>query len=263
VAAAEGSAYIWRNGSSVQAVIGAAVQMGDQLATGRPGRMKVVFPDDSVLTVSEDSRVTVDDQVFSADAGKARSVFGLLRGKVNAAVSEYYRNPGNSYEIKTETAVAGVRGTEFAMTFDPDSALTEVTGIHGVVSVRSLNDLEGEGVLVTSNESTTVQRGQLPSAPKRINERLFRERIEGFEFVGHGRPESLVNAAAIASGGAVKVAAAGIVTQGAGPGLEGSVARNIGSEGDATSRIGQPPVSVRLTGQLGLDLGMPGMMKKP
>jgi hypothetical protein len=225
--------------------------------------MKVAFQDDSVLTVSEDSRITVDEQVFAPADGKARSVFGLLRGKVNAAVSEYYRNPGNAYEIKTETAVAGVRGTEFAMTFDPEKALTEVTGIEGVVSVRSISDLEGTVVLVTANESTEVQRGQLPTSPRRINERMFRERIEGFEFIGHGRSESSINSTALASGGTVKVAGEGMVTQGAAPGLEHAVARNLGSEGDATSRIGQPPSSVRLIGQLGLDLGKPPPQMMP
>ncbi len=259
VAAAEGSAYIWRDGASIQALIGTAVHKGDQLATGRPGRMKVVFQDDSVLTVSEDSRITVDDQIFGGDNGKARSVFGLLRGKVNAAVSEYYRNPGNAYEIKTETAVAGVRGTEFTITFDPEKELTEVVGIAGTVSVRSMSDLEGSGVLVTANESTSVQRGELPTAPRRVNEKMFRERLEGFQFIGHGRAESSVNAT-LASGGVVKVASAGMVTQGAGAGLEGTTVRNIGCEGDATSRIGQPPSAINLTGQLGFDIGKPPMM---
>ncbi len=252
VAGAEGTAFIWRGGQAIEVKVGAPVELGDQLATGQPGRIKVVFQDDSVLTVSDDSRVTVDDQVFDASASKAHSAFSLLKGKVGAIVSDYYGKPGNSYEIKTETAVAGVRGTEFAMVYDPEAALTEVTGITGMVHVHSLANLAETGVLVTANESTTVARGQLPTAPRRVSDSFFKQRIDGFDFVGQGRSESLSGSHAIAVGNSVKVASAGVVTPGGAPGSENGVVRNVGSDGDATHLIGQPPLGVQQTGQLGI-----------
>lgn len=257
VAGMDGTAYVWRGEKAIPAAIGTAVHIGDQLATGKPGKLRVVFQDDSVLNVSDDSRVTVDDSVFEPAQGKAKSLFGLLQGKVNAAVSEYYRRSGNTYEIRTETAVAGVRGTEFAMTFDPQAALTEVIGIEGVVQVHSLRDPEGDGVLVTANETTQVGRNQLPSEPSRLNERLFRDRIEGFDFIGRGRPEGLLSAVALASGSTVMRFGGDqkVVTQGTGPGLEQGGTKNIGTQGDAASRLGQPISALVLTGQLGLDLG--------
>lgn len=256
VAGVDGSAYIYTGGKGTPAAaaIGSPVNLGDQLATGRPGRMKVVFQDDSVLTVSDDSRVTVDEHVFDPSQGKARSLFGLLRGKVNAAVSEYYGRPGSGYEIKTETAVAGVRGTEFAMAYDPETHATEVTGITGVVKVHSMRDPEGPGILITANESTTIQANQLPSMPQRMNERLFRDRIEGFDFVGRGRPESLINTRSLSQGNTVARVGGGqnVVTPNAAPGTESSVTRNAGTDGDATGKVGQPPAAVLRTGQLGI-----------
>lgn len=252
VAGSEGTAFVWRGDQAIEAKIGTAIEIGDQLATGQPGRIKVVFQDDSVLTVSEDSRVTVDEQVFDASASKARSAFSLLKGKVGALVSDYYGKPGNSYEVKTETAVAGVRGTEFAMVYDPQASLTEVTGITGTVHVVSLANLAETGVLVTANESTSVARGQLPTVPRRVKDSLFKQRIDGLDFVGQGRPEGLGGAHAIALGNSVvKVAGAGLVTPGGAPG-EGSIVRNVGTDGDATHLIGQPPAGVQLTGQLGI-----------
>ena len=131
--------------------------------------MRIVFQDDSVLAVSESSFVTVNEQVFNPDTGKAKSFMELLQGKVNAVVSDYYHRAGNSYEIKTVTAVAGVRGTEFSMSYNPDQDVTEVVGISGHVEVHSMIDPTGPGVLLTANEVTTMPHGELPSraAPPR------------------------------------------------------------------------------------------------
>lgn len=256
VAAVEGQARIERAAEAVDVHVGTAVQLGDVLVTGPDGKLRVVFQDDSVLTLSADSRVTVDDSIFDPAQRTARSLFGLLRGKVNAAVSEYYRQRGNAYEIRTETAVAGVRGTEFAMWFDPEAERTEVVAIEGTVQVHSLRDPQAPGVLVRAREATVVERERPPAAPRRLDEPLFRERIEGFDFISRGRPEGIVSTVALASGaGALRFAGQKLVTEGVPPGSEGSGVKNAGLEGDATSKLGQPPAGIRFTGQLGLNLG--------
>lgn len=256
VAALQGEARIERAGSVLEAGIGSAVAVGDVLVTGADGKLRVVFQDDSVLSLAENSRVTVDESVFDANAGQARSLFGLLRGKVNAAVSEYYRRRGNAYEIRTDTAVAGVRGTEFAMRFDPEAQLTEVIGIEGTVQVHSLRDPQAPAVLVTAREVTQVEENRPPSRPRRLDEPLLRDRIEGFDFISRGRPEGLVQTAALAAGASVaRLSGEKVVTAGVAPGTEPSKLANVGTEGDATGKLGQPPAGIRLTGQLGLNLG--------
>src|SRR5262249_31901961 len=117
VAAVDGSAEIGRGGNWTTAAVGNPVHIGDELRTGRPGRLRVVFQDDSVLSVSDDSRVVVNEQMFDARKGTARALFNLLRGKITSVVSDYYHQPGAAYEVKTATAVAGVRGTEFAVEY--------------------------------------------------------------------------------------------------------------------------------------------------
>ncbi|MCX8072118.1 MAG: FecR family protein [Candidatus Binatia bacterium] len=256
IAAVSGEVHIDRSGQQIPAAIGNPVAVGDILVTGTDGKLRVVFQDDSVLILAENSRVTVDENVFDAGAGEARSLFGLLRGKVNAAVSEYYRRRGNAYEIRTETAVAGVRGTEFAVRFDPAAQLTEVIGIEGSVQVHSLRDPQAPGVLVTAHEVTLVEEDRPPTRPRRLDEPLLRERIEGFDFISRGRPEGLVQTASLASGAAVaRLSSEKVVTAGVAPGAEPSKPVNPGTEGDATGKLGQPPAAIRLTGQLGLNLG--------
>src|SRR5262245_43209414 len=55
VAELDGGAEIGRGGTWTPANVGAAIQQGDKLRTKRPGRMRVVFQDDSVLTLSDNS----------------------------------------------------------------------------------------------------------------------------------------------------------------------------------------------------------------
>ncbi len=256
VAAVEGEASLERGGVAVEASIGTPVQRGDVLVTGPTGKLRVVFQDDSVLTLSQDSRVSVDDSVFEPVQHTARSLFGLVRGKVNAAVSEYYRQRGNAYEVRTETAVAGVRGTEFAVVFDPQTERTEVVAIEGTVQVHSLRDPQAPAVLVRAREVTVVDPAGPPAAPRRLDEPLLRERIEGFDFISRGRPEGLITSVALASGaGAVRLAGSTLVTEGVPPGTESGAVKSAFMEGDATGKLGQPPAGIRFTGQLGLDLG--------
>jgi len=242
VAAVEGTAEVGSAGTWTPAVIGTAIRRGDELRTGRPGRLRIVFQDDSVIAIADDSHITVNEQVFNPDQGKTKSVMELLQGKVNAVVSEYYHRAGAAYEIKTATAVAGVRGTEFAMTYDPALQVTEVIGIAGHVEVRSLVDPTAPGVLLTANEATAVWLGHEPTTPRRIDNSLFRQQMEGIDFIGQGRAESLSRGGAPLAVASIPVAtAANPVTRGA---------------PDVSNLVGQSPAIVQaMTGQLGINLG--------
>ncbi len=245
VAELDGTVDIGRNGGWTSATIGAPIEPGDQLRTGKRGRLKVVFQDDSVLALSEQSLVVVNEQVFDPATNKTRSYFGLVRGKLNSIVSEYYGRPGTSYEVKTATAVAGVRGTEFTVSYDPDDAVTEVLGFSGQVQVHSLLDPAGPGVIITANESTTVAKGQLPTTPRRFNEKFFRQQLEGFSFIGGGRFESAAVSHPLVAGASVPR-----------PECAPAVLPNVVATGgahDASTLIGQsPPVVKAVTGQLGI-----------
>ena len=251
IAAVDGRAEIGRSGNWSDAATGAPIYLGDVLRTGKPGRMRVVFQDDSVLTVSEESEVKVDEQTFNPAKGQSTSLMGLLRGKVNAVVSEYYHNSGNTYEIKTPNATAGVRGTEFTIAYSPDDDQTEVIGVSGHITVHSAVDPTGPGVLITANETTSIVKNRKPTAPRRLDEQLFQQDLEGFDFVGGGRAESLVINNALRAGANVPQPdrAPALVIATVAP------SGTLGLRNDTTDLIGQPPQVVQaLTGQLGIVL---------
>lgn len=244
VAAADGEAEIGRGGVFATAEIGDAVELGDELRTG-DGRLRVVFRDDSVLNLSEQTRVVVDEQVFAPDEGQFGSVLRLLHGRIRAAVSHYYGTAGSSYEVETPTAVAGVRGTTFVVGYDDEERLTEVIGVRGRVHVRGLDERLGDGVFVTAQEATTVAADGAPAPPIAIDEFLFRERLDAVEALGRG------NLGGLASGGLLRggseVAPADRAPRAA------TQVTTLDDLRDASDVVGQPlPVVTTTRGRLGV-----------
>jgi len=186
VAALEGSARIGRGGTWEPAAIGSAIHLGDKLETGQPGQMRVVFRDDTVLNLADDTHIDVDEGVFAPNEGLIRSSMKLLRGKVRALVGEYYSRPGAAYELQTGTAVAGVRGTEFIVSYDPSLEVTRVIGIEGRVEVRNSRDRIAQGVFISSGELTQIDRGRAPDAPRLLDDAERRRYMQNLDFVSAG-----------------------------------------------------------------------------
>ena len=246
VAATRGAADIGRGGARTAAAVGQTVQLGDELHTGSDGQLRVVFRDDSVIDLSENSSLVVDQQVFDPAASSYSSLMRLVAGKARAFVSQYYRTPGAAYQVQTPTAVAGVRGTSFLVAYDPEHDNTDVIGIHGQIEVRSLGE-RGDIVYVNAHETTTVWRGEPPTPPQMMDEQHFHREIEGLEQMSMGNVGSLAAGHTVSSGGSVPA------PDRAPP--ASSVAGQLGRDqlrnaGDVT---GQPPAVVGATrGSLGI-----------
>jgi hypothetical protein len=244
VASTRGAAEIGRGGARSAATVGETVQLGDELHTGSDGQLRVVFRDDSVIDLAENSSLVVDQQVFDPAASHYSSLLQLVAGKARAFVSQYYRTPGAAYEVQTPTAVAGVRGTSFLVDYDPVNDNTDVVGIHGQIEVRSLT---GESVFITAQEATTVWRNAPPTPPQKLDELHFHREIEGLDQMAMGNVGVLAGGHALTGGGTVPApdrapSASGTVGQ-----LGRDQMRNTGDV------LGQPPVIVGATrGSLGI-----------
>lgn len=249
IVAAEGSAEIVRASAASPAQTGLAVHKGDELRTGRPGRIRVMFQDQSVVTVAEDSRLTVDEQVFQPEANKANSTVNLLKGKVSSIVSAYYNWSGSKYEVKTPTAVAGVRGTEFSVTYDEHLESTEVLGFSGEVRVRSLADLESPGVIITAQQATSVRRGQAPTKPRELENQRFQQELEGLDFFSAGGGYSLALPDPLRAGSVPQPDRAPVVSAQSLPRAASQ---------DVSTLVGKSPlVFGALTGQVGVIIDFP------
>ena len=161
VASLEGSAEVTRAGATQPVKPGDPIYVGDKLKAAPGGKLRLLLNDESVLTLAANTELVVNEQVLGTDTSK--STLGLLGGTLRAIVTERYSTPGSKFEVETPTAIAGVRGTGFVITYDTATGTTTVTGLFDTTWVRDRNG-RGE-VTVGPNRSTEVRRGGVPRAP--------------------------------------------------------------------------------------------------
>lgn len=186
VVEAAGTVEIDRSGATIAATAGAALTLHDVVRTGKPGRARLVFRDDSVLTLADESTLAIDESVVSTDSGSWSSAFSLFVGKVRVLVSDYYSDAGASFEVRTPTSVSGVRGTEFVVSHSERERLSQVLGLEGAVRVHGVVDLEGPGVVVRAGEFTTIAQGGEPSPPRKAGVKLENSTLENLLIIGDG-----------------------------------------------------------------------------
>jgi hypothetical protein len=170
VAALEGTAERLRGGSWSALASGAELELGDHVRTSAGSRVKLLFRDDSVLTLAEGSELAIDEQV----AGAAPvSTFSLVLGQVRAIVTDRYGATGSRFEMKSPTAIAGVRGTSFFAGYDGAKDETLVLGLESTTVVRALGAKARE-VRLGPGQATTIRRGAAPTQPRRLPESVVR-----------------------------------------------------------------------------------------
>jgi len=120
---------VQRGGKTELLKRGTAVSTGDVIETDANSKAKIVFNDDSVLAIGPKSRINVSDFALNATGRTVR--LHVLAGRFKVAIAKFLG--GNTdYEIRTPTAVAGVRGTVLW----GDTDLDAVCALEGSIEVR-------------------------------------------------------------------------------------------------------------------------------
>jgi hypothetical protein len=123
VTALEGTAARTR-GSGQRAALaeGAQVGEGDLIETGEASRLELRFTDHSVLRLGPTARLQLTAAHFSGGPSRrklsARLFFGNLWAQVTSVISG-----DQKFQVETENAVAGVRGTTFRVDARPDKSV--------------------------------------------------------------------------------------------------------------------------------------------
>lgn len=160
VVALRGDAVIERDAKVVGAKLKDGIQLRDSVATRDKSRMKMLFIDDSVLTLGEKTKVVIKEFVYSKD-GAGKSLFNLLDGKMRSVVGK------SSFEIHTPTMVAAARGTVFDCEAGQmnGKSFSTCTSYEGQVEIRSIDPTIAGRVTLRPGMSITVISGQPLPAP--------------------------------------------------------------------------------------------------
>jgi hypothetical protein len=89
------------------------VNQGDLVRTKSQSRAQLQFVDDTVVTVSPESSILIEDYLYDAPQGYRQAALNLFRGLAYTAVNRILQTEKPDFVLKTHTAVFGVRGTRF------------------------------------------------------------------------------------------------------------------------------------------------------
>ena len=87
------------------------VQTGDVVRTKSLSKAQITFIDNSTLTISPESRVGIEANMFDPAQDKRNAVVQLFQGLAHVVVSQVFKAAEPDFVVKTHTAIMGVRGT--------------------------------------------------------------------------------------------------------------------------------------------------------
>lgn len=156
----KGTAKIQRGQKQIPAEVKAGIIASDTITTGSASRAKLLFIDDSVLTLSDNSKLVVREFIHSKEE-QGKSVFNLLDGKMRSVVGR------TKFEVHTPTAVAAARGTViyFDVGLVNNQSYSKIICLEGKVEIRnSISTVAGQ-VTLTPGTMVVVKANEPPPPP--------------------------------------------------------------------------------------------------
>jgi len=145
-----------------------SVYQGDRLKTGEGARLEATLNDGSKLRLAANSELSLDKISVSKNKAKAVSA-KLIVGRLWASVTKLFGND-STFEVKTDNAVAGVRGTRFQAARDAEGKTT--------VKVYSGQVLVSNQPIYAVKGHTKANRVEVPG-PQAITKNQWEELVAG------------------------------------------------------------------------------------
>ncbi|HLL01291.1 MAG TPA: FecR family protein [Myxococcaceae bacterium] len=132
--------------------VGSELELRDTLSVGEGSNVKLVLTDESVMMLGARSQIFFDEATFEGQVRKGFSA-KLLFGRVWAKVKQMAAGSDAKFEVTTERAVAGVRGTIFRVDYGSTAKGVTATTLKPSMVVRVV-----EGRVVVQVPQVTPQQ---------------------------------------------------------------------------------------------------------
>jgi hypothetical protein len=165
----KGEVKVVRGSETLKAKVPLGVYQGDTVISAKDARAKIVMNDKNVIHISPSTELKIETYVNN---GQQKNVeLNLKEGKVRNNVEQTYDGDKNKFIIKTPTAVAGVRGTQFITSFDKGRNETKIVTLQGRVELSNLPSQAGgtaTTVVINKGESSTATAEAPPAPPQAV-----------------------------------------------------------------------------------------------
>ena len=96
------------------------IQSYDKAET-EAGRMGITFIDDTKIRITEHSKVVIDEFVFDPNPDNSKLALNFVKGTARFTSSLTNAIAKKNIKLTTNSAVVGIRGTDFTITVEPDT----------------------------------------------------------------------------------------------------------------------------------------------
>jgi len=135
-----------------------------------------MIDDGSLVSLGEKTEIRIVELTADNTSKLVQAAIFLRVGRFFANISRFV-NRESRFSVRTQTAVAGVRGTDFVVETD-DSMQTDVGVFDGEVTVEGLDKygkvMKGSEMLVPSGKQTQVKRFMHPTGVFGFKKRMLR-----------------------------------------------------------------------------------------
>lgn len=167
------------DGFTVDPYLGIALNPGDTITTEDSSAEIRLDPNGSVMRLAPSTEFTIDGLQGRDEA--TENSFAMQRGRLRM-VAARLTDRASSYSIRTPTAVAGVRGTDFGMAVqaagEASAAVEELFVFSGEVGFEA--GVTGESIVVGAGERADALADLF--VPQAMTEAEIAQRQEGLEF---------------------------------------------------------------------------------
>lgn len=156
-----------RTQKTARARVGMKVHPQDAIITGEDSRAKIVMIDGNEINVSPDSEVMFEKYEYKPGENKKDVLLNVIYGKVRSKVEQKYDGKSSKFQVKTPSAVAGVRGTDFLTSYDVGTKESNIVTFEGQVEFGTpgANGQINNPVAVGVGQTASAFAGKAPTPP--------------------------------------------------------------------------------------------------
>lgn len=167
----QGDAFVERQHISIKAEKRFELLEEDNVRTEERSRIKMLFRDDSVLTLGPRSRLIIKEYLYSPETKRAESIYELIDGKLRAVVG----NAG--FKVTTPTAFSAARGTIYLIWYDSLKEFTGIAVLDGEVEAGNIDPTIKGSVIIRKGEVAYIYKNMPPSLPVPFGKDTDEDRI--------------------------------------------------------------------------------------
>lgn len=163
IAFVKGEVTVVRENKLIPAKAGESILIGDVIKTGEDGRAKLMFKDNTVITIGKSSVFKNENYVYDEKNGQYDVKFKVAEGFFKSVTGAIGKVAKEKFQLKTRTATMGIRGTIFGGEVTEENE--NIYCLKGSISVESA----GVTKIVEKGMMTSIKMGGKPSEPKKIS----------------------------------------------------------------------------------------------